>query len=106
MARCYHNTTSSIKMVHTEGNHRRWSSLVEKPDWYPESNERIGREIGKPVGIVARIMSDDHAPRGNVRASMDVLGQSLRRLDHRQGVHTREPGGHPAAEARRSEFDT
>lgn len=97
MARRYHNTTSSIKMVHTEGNHWRRPSLIEKPDWDSESNERIGRELGKPVGIMARIMSDNHAPRGNVRASMDVLGQSLRRLDHRQGVHTREPSGHPAA---------
>jgi hypothetical protein len=28
---------------------------------------------------------------------MDVLGQSLGCLDHRQGVHTRETGCHAAA---------
>jgi len=62
MARCYHNTGSSIKVVHTEGNRWRGPCLIEEPDWDPDSNERIGRKLGKPVGVMARIMSDDHAP--------------------------------------------
>lgn len=97
MARCYHNTGSSTKMIHAKWNHWRWSSLVKEPDWDPESNERIGRKLGKPIGVMARIMSDDNALRSDLRASIDVLGQTLGCLDHRQGVHTRETGCHAAA---------
>lgn len=77
MTRRHHNTGSGSKMIHAEWNHRCRPGLVEEPDWDPQSNERIGRKHGKPIGVVARIMSNDYALRGNLRASMDVFGKSL-----------------------------
>lgn len=84
MTRRYHNTGSGIKVIDAEWNHRCRSGLVEEPNWNAESKERIGRKHGKSTRIVARIMPNDHALRGNFWASMNVFGQSLGCLDHRQ----------------------
>lgn len=96
MAGCNHDTSRSLKVIHTERNQGSRSHSLEEPDGDLQGNEGIGSEYSKPVRVMARIVTNDHALRGDLRTlGLDIFCQSLRRLNDRQRVHTGESSGHP-----------
>lgn len=107
MACSHYYTRSSLEMVHSKGNEGSRRRLVNEFDWNLQRNESIGSKLSKLVGVVTRIVSNDDTFGGDLRAfALNVLGESLRSLNHCQAVHVGEARSHTAPQACGAKFNS
>lgn len=106
MACSDYHAGSSVEVPHSKGNQRSRRGLVNKFDRNLQCNERIGSELSKLVGIMARIVSNDNPFRGNFGTfAVNMLGEALGSLNDRQAVHVEKASSHAAPQPRGAEFN-